>query len=192
MSAADATVSSSPTTERVDHGEDAEDFRPISDHVPVTGLPPAEDPVSIDDERGPVGDVARLIQDPIRADRDAVDVAQQGKREVPCPRKLGVAERAVAANREKHRATLAQPSGDLTQVGELGRSDSAPVVAIEGEDHVGLPPKLRQRDLATGRRGKRETGRHPTVPQRDHGGDSTVSPKVSPSRIATSWSLGLP
>ena len=47
-----------------------------------------------------------------------------------------MAEGAIAADREKGRASLVELGGDLTQAGELRRSDAAEVIAVEPEDDV--------------------------------------------------------
>jgi hypothetical protein len=154
--------------EAVDHVEDAEHFPAIADHLPVTRLAPPEDPVPVDHERGAVGDVAILVEDAVRPDGRAVDVAQQREREAPGPREGVVAERGVAADRQEDGLPLRQLTGDLTQAGQLGRSDIAPVVAVEAEDDVRLAPVLREGDGAAQRGRKRQVGSGLTEAERDH------------------------
>jgi len=154
--------------EAVDHVEDAEHFLPIAHHLPVTRLPPAEDAVPVHHERGAVGDIAILVEHAVRADGRTVDVAQEGEREAPGARVGVVAERGVTADREEDGLALRQLAGDLTQAGQLGRSDIAPVVAVESEDDVRLAAILRERDGAAGGRGKGEIGSGLAEAERDH------------------------
>src|SRR5262245_59536892 len=55
-------------TQARDEVDDAEDLVSVADHVPVAGLPPAEQSVTIDDERRPVGHVALLVVNAVGAD----------------------------------------------------------------------------------------------------------------------------
>ena len=130
----------------LDDVEDAENLGAIAHHVPVAGLPPAKRTVAIHDEGGAVGHVPVLVEDAVGADGFAVDVAQQRERKA---RGLGeglVAEETVPADREEGCSPVLQGAGDLSQAGELGRSDPAPVVAVEGDDDVGLALVLLERD----------------------------------------------
>src|SRR5262245_24355927 len=114
----------------LDHLEDAEHFLAVSDHLAVAGLTPAEDPVPVDDERGAVGDVPVGVVDAVGADGLAMDVTQQREGEALRLRVRVVAEGAVAADREEADPLSLELLGDLTQAGQLGRSDVAPVVAV--------------------------------------------------------------
>src|SRR5262252_5323248 len=71
---------------------------------------------------------------------------------------LRVGERRVPADAEHHRARGLELRGDPTEVAQLGRSDVAPIVAIEEEDHVGDAPELSEGDVAPARGGQREEG----------------------------------
>jgi hypothetical protein len=116
--------------------EDAENLRAVAHHQAVTPLSPAEEAVAVDDERRAPGHVARLVEDAVLADDAAVDVAQKRKREAMGLGVLGVREGAVGADGQDRRAALPDFRVDLDQAAELRRSDAAPVVAVEDEDHV--------------------------------------------------------
>ena len=81
-----------------------------------------------------------------------MDVTEQRKRELPRLVERRVAERAVGADRKQCRAALGQLRGDLAQAAELGRSDAAPVVAIEHQDDV-APTQLGEVHLTAAGRG---------------------------------------
>jgi hypothetical protein len=92
-----------------------------------------------------------------------VDVAQEREREL---RRLGeglVTEGAIPADREEDRAAILKRAGDLSQAGELGRSDTAPVVAVESEDDVRLPLEFVERDRPAEGGGKRNPGPTPST-----------------------------
>ena len=110
-------------------------------------LPPAQHPVAVDDEGGAVGDVALLVEHAVGGDRFAVDVAQQREAEPARLGEGGVAEPAVGADRQQDGLPLADLLAGLTEAAQLGRSDAAPVVAVEDEDDV-LAPVLGQADPA--------------------------------------------
>ena len=140
----------------VDDAEDAEDFLAVPDHVAVAGLAPAQQAVAVDDEGRAVGDVPLHVVDAVGLDDLAVDIAQEREWEAPGLGKGVVGERAIAADREKRDPATFELAGDLSQAGQLGRSDTAPVVAVEREDHVGLAPVFGEGDGAAERRGQRE------------------------------------
>jgi hypothetical protein len=79
-----------------------------------------------------------------------------------------VAKGAVTADRQQDCTALAELVGDLAQVGELWRSDPAPVVAVKGQHNVRLSLELRERHDIAAARGKREIRRSLTVPKRCH------------------------
>jgi hypothetical protein len=83
-----------------------------------------------------------------------VDVAQERKGKCLSAGVGGVREGAVGADGQKRRSALPNIGVDLDQAGELGRSNTAPVEAVEDEHHV-LPPERRQRDV--GPRGGRQS-----------------------------------
>jgi hypothetical protein len=66
-------------------------------------------------------------------------------------------EWAIGANGQNRRATLPDLRIDLDQAGELRRSNTAPVEAVENEHHV-LSPERRQRDVTSGSGWQREVG----------------------------------
>lgn len=170
----------SPVTLRVTHsgalslsqGRDevhhAKQLAAVTDHLPVAGLPPAEHPVAIDHEGRAVGHVAVGVEDPIGGDDRPVHVAQEREGKGVRLDKGGVAERAIAADREQGGAPLVELGRDLSQAGELGRSDPAEVVAVEAEDHLGAAPKLPERDGPTGGGGELEVRRGLSPPERRH------------------------
>src|SRR2546428_3025239 len=90
-----------------------------------------------------------------RDDR-AVHVAQQGERVRLV--EGGVAEGAVAADPEDHRAPPPRLHLALTQAGQLRGSDAAPVVAVEAEANV-VPAQLPERDRPPLGAGQLELGR---------------------------------
>jgi len=148
----------------VDDAEDADDFLTVPDHVTVAGLAPAKQAVAVDDEGRSVGDVPLHVVDAVGLDDLAVDIAQEREGEAPGLGERLVGERAIPADREERDPATFELAGDLSQAGQLGRSDTAPVVAVEREDHVGLAPVLGEGDGAAERRGQREFGprrRHP-------------------------------
>src|SRR2546426_7866055 len=86
------------STESLDDVENAKDFASVADHLAVAGLAPAQHAGAVHDEGRAVRDVAVGVVHAVRADRRAVDVAQERKREVPRLGEGGVAEGAVAAD----------------------------------------------------------------------------------------------
>src|SRR5438105_1883819 len=70
--------------------------------------------------------------------------------------------------REHGRAALAHASGDLDEVAELGRSDTAPVEAVEDQHDV-APAKVGQSRLASRAGRQREVGRGLAEAQAGHG-----------------------
>src|SRR5262249_27549665 len=125
--------------------EDSEDLGAVAGHLPVADLPPAQDAVAVDNERGAIGHVAVLVVHAIGPDHRPVDVAQEREGELPGRGDGLVAESAVAADADEPRAPLADLPGDLIQAAELGRSDAAEVVAVEREDGV-TPSELFELD----------------------------------------------
>src|SRR5262249_46572302 len=79
----------------------------------------------------------------------------------------GVTERAVTADGDHGSPAPRDLFGDPPQVAELGRSDTAPVVAIEDEDDV-LALEAGQRRLTARGRRQREAGRRLTESQTGH------------------------
>ena len=116
--------------------------------MPVACLPPPQQTVPVHDEGGAVGHISRFVQHPVGADDDPVDVAQKRERQPPSLGELGLAKLAVAADRQQRGPALAQLDGDLTQVGEFRRSDSAPRIAEEGQHDVGLSLEFSECHLA--------------------------------------------
>jgi hypothetical protein len=87
-------------------------------------------------------DVPVGVERAVGGDDRAVDVAQEREGEGMRLEEGAAAERAVRADREEHRTPLVELARDLSQAGQLGRSDAAPVVAVEANHDV-APPKLR-------------------------------------------------
>ena len=75
-----------------------------------------------------------------------MDVAQEREGEALRLRVGGVCEGAVGADGQDRRAALPGFRIDLDQAGELRRSNSAPVITIEDQDHI-LSSERRQRDV---------------------------------------------
>ena len=71
-----------------------------------------------------------------------MDVAQEREGKPLSADIGGMRERAVGADGQKPGAALPDIGVDLDQAGELGRSNTAPVVAVEDEHHI-LSPKRR-------------------------------------------------
>ena len=104
-----------------------------------------------------------------------MDVAQERE---PQARRLAeglVTEGAIAADRDERGAPSLQRACDLSQAGELGRSDATPVVAVERHDDVRLARVLLQRDQTAESGGQRETGRGSTPSERDHAASLPLS-----------------
>ena len=137
----------------LDDAEDADHFLAVPDHVAVAGLTPAKQAVTVDDEGRAVGDVPLHVVDAVGLDDLAVDIAQEREGEAPGLGERLVGERAIPADREERDPATFELAGDLSQAGQLGRSDTAPVVAVEREDHVGLAPVLGEGDGTAERRG---------------------------------------
>src|SRR2546422_4918469 len=154
--------------ETLDQVEDAEDLGAVTDHLTVAGLPPAQHAVAVDDERRAPGDVAVGVEHAVRVDGRAVQVAQQRKRKLFRGGKGGVAGRAVTADGEHGRPALARALRDLDEVAQLGRSDAAPVEAVEDQHDVAAA-EVRQADLAARGGGQRELGRGLAEAQAGHG-----------------------
>jgi hypothetical protein len=110
--------------------------------VAVAGLAPAKQAVAVDDEGRAVGDVPLHVVDAVGLDDLAVDIAQEREGEAPSLGERLVGERAIPADREERDPATFELAGDLSQAGQLGRSDTAPVVAVKCENHVGLAPVL--------------------------------------------------
>ena len=92
-----------------------------------------------------------------------MDVAQQREGEARDLVKRVVGEGTVSADREKDGAPLLELVSGLAQALELGRSDAAPVEAVERENDVGLALPLLERDRTAERGGQRE-GRRRLAP----------------------------
>src|SRR5262245_48711075 len=92
-------------------------------------------------------------------------VAQERESERIALVELRVGERRVPTDAEHHRARGLELRGDPAEVAQLGRSDVAPVVAIEEEDHIGHALELGEGDVAPARGGQREEGSILTVAQ---------------------------
>src|SRR5262249_12409031 len=152
----------------LDQAENAEDLVPVADHLSIAGLPPAENAVAIDDERGAERDIAVLVVDAVGADGGAMHVAQEGKGERVRAGEGVVAERRVTADAEEGDPPPFQLPRDLSQAAELRRSDAAEVVAVECEDDVRATAILRQGDRAAERRRQRELGRGLSEAGSDH------------------------
>ena len=135
----------------VDDAEHADHFLAVPDHVAVAGLAPAKHAVAVDDEGRAVGDVSLHVVDAVGLDDLAVNIAQEREGEAPGLGEGLVGERAIPADREERDPATFELAGDLSQAGQLGRSDTAPVVAVEREDHVGLAPVLGEGDGAAER-----------------------------------------
>ena len=140
----------------LDQTQDAQHLLAVAHHLPVAGLPPAQHAVAVDDERRAIRDVAIDVVDAVRLDRLAVDVAQQRESEAAGLREGIVREGAIPADREDGGSYALDLRRDLTQAGELGRSDAAPVEAVEREDDVGAAAIVRKRDGPTEGRRQRE------------------------------------
>ena len=169
MPASAGDASARGVAEALDEVEDAQDLGAVADHLPVTRLPPAKHAVPVHHEGGAVGHVAFLVQHAVSADGLAVDVAQKGEREA---RGLGeglVAEGTIPADGHEYRAAILEPARDLSQAGELRRSDPAPVVAVERDDDIRPALELLEGDRPAERRGQRESGRRLAPSERDHG-----------------------
>ena len=123
--------------EAIDHVEDAKDLASVTNHLAIPGLAPAQHAVAVHDEGRAVGDVAIGVEDAVGADRGAVHVAQQRKREISRLHEGRVAERAVTADGDHRGASPRDLFGNPAQVAELRTFlDAPPVVAIEHEHHV--------------------------------------------------------
>jgi len=72
-----------------------------------------------------------------------MDVAQQRKGQPARLDELLVREMAVTADAEQDGAAILDLVVDLSQVRQLGRSDAAPVEAVEGQDDI-LPAQIRE------------------------------------------------
>src|SRR6266403_659417 len=160
MPASAGDASARGVAEALDEVEDAQDLGAVADHLTVAGLSPAQHALAVDDERRAPGDVAVGVEDAVRVDDPAVEVAQQREREPPRRRKGRVTGRAVTADGEHGRAALARTLGDLDEVAQLGGSDAAPVEAVEDQHHV-APAEVRQAHLAACGRRQREVGGGP-------------------------------
>lgn len=79
--------SASPRPQPRHQVEDAQDLRPVADHLTIAHLPPTQHAVPVDHEGGAPGHVAVLVEDAVGADDGAVDVAQEREGE---PLGLGV------------------------------------------------------------------------------------------------------
>ena len=154
--------------EAVDHVENAEDFGPVADHVPIAGLPPAKQSVAVHDERRAIGDVAILVENAVGADGLPMDVTEQREGQGRALLEGLVTERAVATDGDERRVPLLQFASDLSQAGQLRCSDAAPVVAVETDDDVRLPLVLFERERTSQRGRQRETGRGLTPLERVH------------------------
>ena len=133
--------------------EDAQDLRPVAYHLTIAHLPPAQHAVPVHHEGGAPGHVTVLVEDTVGADDGAVDVAQEREGKSLSLDVGGVREGAIGADGQDRRAALPGLWVDLDQADELGRSNAAPVEAVEDEHYV-LPPERRQRDI--GPRGRRQ------------------------------------
>ena len=80
-----------------------------------------------------------------------------------------MAEGAIPADGQEDRAAILEPARDLSQAGELRRSDPAPVVAVERDDDIHPALELLEGDRPAERRGQRESGRRLAPSERDHG-----------------------
>jgi len=89
--------------------------------------------------------------------------------------KGGVTEGAVAADREQGGPPPGELVGDLSQAGELGRSDAPEVVAVEAEDDV-PPPELPEPHRAARGAGQLEIRRGLSPPERRH--DAAPAPAM--------------
>jgi len=98
-----------------------------------------------------------------------VNVAQERERQVGGLDERLVTEQAIAADGDEGGAPPRQRAGDLSQAGQLGRSDASPVEAVEGDDDIGLAPVLLERDRPPERRGQREGGRGLSPGEGEHG-----------------------
>src|SRR5262249_4459891 len=176
-------VSSAP--QALDQLQDAQDLGAVANHLSVAGLTPAQDAVTIDHERRAPRDITLGVENTVGADHRAVQVAQQRKRELGRGCEGGVAGGGVAAERQHGRAALTRALGDLDEVAQLGRSDTAPVEAVKDQHHVPTP-KIRQPDIAGGRR-QREVGRGLTEAEAGHRAAVYPSPARSarPAEAAT-------
>src|SRR6266513_1959092 len=150
-----AGPASPSAAETRDEVEDPEDLGAVADHLPVAGLAPAQDAVAIDHEGGAPGDVAVRVEDPVRPDGPAMQVAQQGEGELLRGGERRVTRRAVATDRDHGCAALVRSLGDLDEVGEFRRSDAAPVEAVEDE-HELAPSKIGEPCLAAAGGGQGE------------------------------------
>ena len=102
-----------------------------------------------------------------------MDVAQERKGDSARLGELRVGEVAVTADTQDDRAPILDLPVDLSQVRQLGRSDAAPVEAVEGEDDV-LAAKIGEGYRRARRRRQGERRRGLAVPQRAHGTTAVV------------------
>jgi hypothetical protein len=139
--------------------EDAQDLRPVTYHLTIAHLPPAQHAVPIHHEAGAPGHVAVLVEDAVGADDGAMDVAQQRERKSLGLGVGGMREGAVGTDGQDRRAALPDLWVDLDQADELRRSNAAPVEAVEDKHHL-LPAKRRQTDIGpqSGRQGEVRRG----------------------------------
>src|SRR4029453_8439633 len=152
-----------------DDVEHAEDLRALAHHLPIARLAPAEEAVTIHDERGAVRHVPIGVVHTVGGDDGAVHVAQQRERKAPRLHVGLMAEGRVPADGHHHRTAPGEFVRGLTQAGELRRSDVAPVVALERDNHL-LAAMLLHRDGAAGGGRQRESGRGLTPAERGHVG----------------------
>src|SRR5262245_12202051 len=87
-----------------------------------------------------------------------MDVAEEREGEPVAALILAVGEEAIAADGQQGGPALLDLRRDPDEVGELRRSDPAPVVAVEEQHDVLLVLVVGGRDLPSGRGGERERG----------------------------------
>ena len=112
MPASAGDASARGVAEALDEVEDAQDLGAVADHLTVAGLSPAQHAVAVDDERRAPGDVAVGVEDAVRVDGPAVEVAQQREREPPRRRKgrAGLDAASTAAPRSPARSATSTRS----------------------------------------------------------------------------------
>jgi len=108
-----------------------------------------------------------------------VDVAEQREGEPARASERLMAERAVAADREQGGAARLQFASDLVQAAELGRSDTAEVVAVEHQHDVS-PSEVGERDGAATCGRQREFGGGLAIFEGGHRAESIESTRPAP------------
>ena len=96
-----------------------------------------------------------------------MDIAQQREGDSPQLGELRVGEVTVTADAEEDGAAVLDLAVDQSQVRELRRSDTAPVVAVEGQDDV-LPPQTGEGHRGTRVRRQGEVRGGLAVPEPGH------------------------